>query len=103
MLAADSNMGVAWKQGYGYQFWRCTHNVFRGDGAGGQFCLVMPDEDVVIALTAGGADMQGELNAVWEKLLPAFQKEALPADAAGQEKLKQAIAKLEVRPAKKEK
>ena len=25
-----------WNQGYGYQFWRCRHNIYRGDGAGGQ-------------------------------------------------------------------
>ncbi len=99
--ASHSGMGNDWKQGYGFQFWRCAHNAFRGDGAGGQFCVVMPDQDAVIALTAGGADMQAELNAIWEKLLPAFQAGALPDDAAGQEKLKGAIGKLEVRPAKK--
>ena len=61
----------------------------------------MPDQDVVIAMTAGGANMQAQLNAIWEKLLPAFQAGALPADAAGQEKVKQAIANLEVRSAPK--
>jgi CubicO group peptidase (beta-lactamase class C family) len=93
-----ANIGVDWHQGYGYQFWRCTHNAFRGDGAGGQFVVVMPDQDVVIAMTAGGADMQAELDAIWEKLLPAFQDQPLPADTAGQERVKQAVAKLEVRP-----
>ena len=32
-----------WDQGYGYQFWRCRHNAFRGDGAFGQYCIVIPD------------------------------------------------------------
>ena len=27
-----------WDQGYGYQFWRCRHGAYRGDGAYGQFC-----------------------------------------------------------------
>jgi CubicO group peptidase (beta-lactamase class C family) len=93
-----ANIGVDWRQGYGFQFWRCTHNAFRGDGAGGQFVVVMPDQDVVIAMTADGANMQAELDAIWEKLLPAFQDKPLPADPAGQEKVKQAVAKLEVRP-----
>jgi CubicO group peptidase (beta-lactamase class C family) len=93
-----ANIGVDWHQGYGFQFWRCTHNAFRGDGAGGQFVVVMPDQDVVVAMTAGGANMQAELDAIWEKLLPAFQDQPLPADPAGQEKVKQAVAKLEVRP-----
>jgi CubicO group peptidase (beta-lactamase class C family) len=25
-----------WEQGYGYQFWRCRHGAYRGDGAFGQ-------------------------------------------------------------------
>jgi len=33
--------------GYGYQFWRCTHNGYRAEGALGQHCIVMPDEDAV--------------------------------------------------------
>ena len=32
-----------WAQGYGYQFWRCRHGAYRGDGAFGQFCVVLPD------------------------------------------------------------
>ncbi|RYD21806.1 MAG: class C beta-lactamase-related serine hydrolase [Verrucomicrobiaceae bacterium] len=96
-----ANIGADWHEGYGYQFWRCRHNAYRADGAGGQFVVVIPDKDVVIAMTAGGADMQAELDVIWEKLLPAFQDNALPADPAAQEKLKQTIGTLEVRPAKK--
>jgi len=98
---SHSKMGLDWQQGYGFQFWRCTHNAFRGDGARGQLCVVMPDQDAVIAITADTGDMQGELNVIWDKLLPAFQAGALPDDAAGQEKLKQVIAKLEAHPATK--
>ena len=29
-----SKIGQDWRQGYGFQFWRCTHGAFRGDGAG---------------------------------------------------------------------
>src|SRR6202012_2125869 len=41
-----SRMGLDWRQGYCFQFWRCTHNAYRGDGAGGQLCVVIPDKDV---------------------------------------------------------
>jgi CubicO group peptidase (beta-lactamase class C family) len=34
-----------WDQGYGYQFWRCRHGGYRGDGAFGQYCIVLPKED----------------------------------------------------------
>jgi CubicO group peptidase (beta-lactamase class C family) len=98
---SHSKIGIDWVQGYGFQFWRCTHNAFRGDGAGGQLCVVIPDKDTVIAITADTGNFQGEMNAIWDKLYPAFQAETLPEDAAGQEKLKQVIANLEAHPAKK--
>ena len=100
---SHAKIGVDWRQGYGFQFWRCTHNAFRGDGAGGQFIVVIPEQDAVVAITADTGNMQGELNAIWEKLLPAFQDETLSEDAAGQEKLKQRIASLEAHPAKQAK
>ena len=97
-------MGSDWQQGYGFQFWRCRHNAYRGDGASGQFCVVMPDQDAVIAITAQTGNMQGELNAIWDNLLPAFQSEALPEDADTQEKLKQDCSNLVAHPEpKKEK
>jgi len=98
---SHSKIGIDWLQGYGFQFWRCTHNAFRGDGANGQLCVVIPDKDAVIAITADTGNFQGEMNAIWDKLYPAFQADALPDDAAGQEKLKQEIANLEAHPAKK--
>jgi len=100
---AHANIGIDWKQGYGYQFWRCTHDAFRGDGAGGQLCVVIPAQDVVVAITADTGDMQGELNAIWDHLLPGFQSQALPDDVVGQENLKEETAKLESHPEKKEK
>ncbi|APZ96513.1 serine hydrolase domain-containing protein [Fuerstiella marisgermanici] len=83
-----------WDQGYGFQFWRCRHNAYRGDGKDGQFCIVLPDHDTVIAITANTRDMQGELNVVWDKLLPAFRDQPLD-DAPDQlAKLKATIAAL---------
>ena len=95
-----AKIGIDWRQGYGFQFWRCTHNAFRADGAGGQFCVVMPDQDAVVAITANTGNMQGELNAIWDGLLPGFGAHPLPEDAAAQERLRRAIADLKVRQAK---
>ena len=61
-----------WAQGYGYQFWRCRHNIYRGDGAFGQYSIVMPEQDAVLAITGGVGDMQQPLNLVWDILLPAM-------------------------------
>ena len=45
---------------------------YRGDGAYGQFCVVLPEQDAVIATTGGTENMQGILDAVWTHLLPAM-------------------------------
>ena len=83
-----------WLQGYCYQFWRSTHKAFRGDGAFGQFTIVMPEQDAIIAITSETSDMQGQLDLVWEHLLPAMQEKPLPADASAQKQLQQALASL---------
>lgn len=62
-----------WVQGYGYQMWRCRHNGFRADGAGGQYIIVLPDLDAVIAVTAQLDDMQAELNNIWDYILPGLK------------------------------
>ena len=68
-----------WRQGYGFQFWMARHG-YRGDGALGQFCIVLPDADLVIATTAQTLDMQGILDAVWAHIVPAIDR-AGAADA----------------------
>lgn len=73
-----SNPNSDWGQGYGFQFWQCRNNAYRGDGAFGQYCIVIPKEDAVLAITSGSGDMQGILNLVWAHLLPALQEQALP-------------------------
>ena len=98
---APSGRTSDWQQGYGFQFWRCQHNAFRGDGRDGQICLVLPEQDAVIAITAQTGQMQTELDLVWEKLLPAFGDEALPANEEELAKLKKASANLTAHPAKK--
>jgi CubicO group peptidase (beta-lactamase class C family) len=83
-----------WMQGYCYQFWRSRNNSFRADGAFGQYILVLPEKDAVIAITAESPDMQDEINLVWKYLLPAFKEEALPADTALAATLKSRLASL---------
>jgi CubicO group peptidase (beta-lactamase class C family) len=82
-----SNPNSDWDQGYGYQFWRARHGAYRGDGAFGQYCIVMPEQDAVVAITSGVRDMQSVLSLVWDKLLPAMNANALPADEEGNRKL----------------
>lgn len=83
-----------WTMGYGYQFWRCRHNAYRGDGAFGQYCIVLPEQDAVLTMISGVQDMQNVMNKVWEHLLPAFQPDALPADSQAYNELCDKLAVL---------
>jgi CubicO group peptidase (beta-lactamase class C family) len=58
-----------WAQGYGFQFWMSRHG-YRGDGAFGQFCVILPEQQTVIVTTAYTTDMQAVLDAMWTHLLP---------------------------------
>jgi CubicO group peptidase (beta-lactamase class C family) len=71
-----------WEQGYGFQFWMSRHG-YRGDGAFGQFCLVLPEQDAVVAITGESTDMHDLLALVWEHLLPAFTPDGRPLAGAG--------------------
>src|SRR6185369_8825801 len=72
-----------WDQGYGYQFWQSRHG-FRGDGAFGQYMLVLPEQDAVVAITSGVRDMQQVMDLVWTKLLPAMSSRPLPDNPSAQ-------------------
>ncbi|MDR1025044.1 MAG: beta-lactamase family protein [Treponema sp.] len=56
-----------WSRGYGYQFWRSRYG-FRGDGAFGQYCLILPEFDAVLALCSEAENMQELLDIVWDHL-----------------------------------
>jgi CubicO group peptidase (beta-lactamase class C family) len=83
-----------WHQGYAYQFWRCRNDAFRGDGAFGQFCLVLPRQDAVVAMTSSTVDMQGLLNLVWQHLLPGMSDAPLRADTTASSQLEEQLAGL---------
>jgi hypothetical protein len=86
-----------WDQGYGYQFWRSRHNAFRGDGAFAQFCIVMPEQDAVVAITAGLGDMQSVLDLVWDELLPAMDERAVLDSTKAHDALKAKLGSLVMR------
>jgi CubicO group peptidase (beta-lactamase class C family) len=92
-----SNGGEAssdWGQGYGFQFWMSRHG-YRGDGAFGQFCVILPEQDAVIVTTAYTLDMQAVLDALWSHLLPGLGP-ASPGAAAAHDQLSDRLARLEL-------
>jgi CubicO group peptidase (beta-lactamase class C family) len=59
--------------GYGYQFWMSRHG-YHGHGAYGQYCIVVPDHELVVAMT--GAVTQEDVlpGLIWDCLLPALDE-----------------------------
>lgn len=77
-----------WQQGYGYQFWRTKTNGYRSDGLYGQFGIILPEENLVVAITEESFKTQQTLDFVWDILLPGLSKKALPANAPAVQALK---------------
>ncbi len=93
-IASGNDPNSDWTQGYGFQFWRCRHQAYRGDGAFGQFCIVLPQQQAVLAMTSGTYEMQGILNVVWDRLLPGLHTQPLPERADEAQTLKERLAHL---------
>jgi len=89
-----------WGQGYGYQFWRCKPEpgFYRGDGAFGQYCIVIPQYQTVIAINSESKDMQASMNLVWDHLLPEFSEseKTLKENPSAQNTLKEKISTLKI-------
>ncbi len=75
--------------GYGFQIWMCRpKGVYRADGAMGQFTIVFPERDMLLAITenasgsTGGAMPQKALDTIWKWMdaLPGPETEILPED-----------------------
>ncbi len=95
----DNKPGTAdWAQGYGYQFWRCTHNGVRGDGAFGQFCIMLPEQDTVVVITEESFNLQASIDLVWSDLLPAIKSGSLPVDSVNANRLQQRLKALAIAP-----
>ncbi|MCR8630534.1 serine hydrolase domain-containing protein [Paenibacillus radicis (ex Xue et al. 2023)] len=70
-ISTEGEQGIDKQQGYGYQFYLCRYG-YTARGAHGQFVIVLPEQDAVIAITSDVKNMQAVLDLVWEHLLPAF-------------------------------
>jgi len=90
---ANQQQNPDWRQGYGFQFWMSRHG-YRGDGAFGQFCVILPEHDMVVATTAATREMQALLDAMWTHLLPAVDRPA--SDSSLQDELRSRLSTLEL-------
>lgn len=71
--ASPMNGDDDWSRGYGYSFWGQRHG-YRGDGAFGQFAIVLPQHDMAVAITSEVEDMAEVLDLLWQHLIPAIDR-----------------------------
>ncbi|MFC6336650.1 serine hydrolase [Pseudomonas sp. CCM 7891] len=65
------------REGYGYQWWMTKHEGYYASGVFGQYCIVLPEQDTVIAFTCGLRLGERRLHAaLWEHLFPALGRDA---------------------------
>ena len=61
----SENGSPDWCAGYGYQFWMNARDGYRGDGAFGQLCFVLPQKNLVFAVQTDLGNMQGEIDGIY--------------------------------------
>lgn len=89
--------GPDFHAGYGYQTWRHRHG-FHGYGAFGQHCVVVPEHELVVAVTGAQTEVrhaQDLLDALWDCLLPGIGR---PDGAQHDEELAARLRALELPP-----
>lgn len=87
-----------WNFGYGYQFWRSPVG-YRADGSLGQFSFVLPEQDIVLAITAATGNDGGTnriMNLVFQHVIGGMLAgdAALPEDTAAHDALTAKLASL---------
>jgi len=84
--------------GYGFQLWMCKpKGVYRADGAMGQFTIVVPDKDMIIAITenaSGSHWAQTTLDTMWEFLDEISCEDSIPEKETSSDKLSRRMTML---------
>lgn len=71
----SSNGSKDWCSGYGFQFWVNAREGFRGDGAFGQLCLILPERNMVVAVQSELNDFQTLMDRVMEFVEHLYDKD----------------------------
>ncbi|HTK97795.1 MAG TPA: serine hydrolase domain-containing protein [Pseudomonadales bacterium] len=93
-ISNAQNTEPDWQQGYGFQLWVSRHG-YRGDGAYGQYMVVLPEQDAMIAMVSCVANMQTVLDLMWMHLLPAMTDDGAP-NASADQRLADRLASLKL-------
>ncbi|HVW13271.1 MAG TPA: serine hydrolase [Mucilaginibacter sp.] len=90
----------SWGYGYGYQFWLNPPGGYRADGAFGQYSMILPELDAVVAITSESIDTKKTMQMVWDILLPAMKDAPLSNDLAAHSELAKELKALKYDPPK---
>lgn len=91
----------SWGYGYGYQFWLNPPGGYRADGAFGQYSMILPEQDAVVAITSESIATKTTMQIVWDNLLPEMKSASpLPKDRAANNLLKQQLGSFGYEPPK---
>lgn len=100
VAGSDSAWESDYTQGYGYHFWRCRQDGYQASGVFGQCCIILPEQQAVLAFT-GGIDVlesQELLDIIWSILLPAFELDQPAEDPLLQNALAKKLSGLSLAP-----
>ena len=93
-LATDNFLG------YGFQIWMCKpRGAYRADGAMGQFTIVLPEQDMIIAINetaAGAGPAQNTLDLTWGFVEKITSNNPLPPDPGASERLADRLKRLNI-------
>ncbi len=86
--------------GYGFQIWMCKpKGAYRADGAMGQFTIVVPDLDMIIAINetaAGAGPAQNTLDLTWDFISKITSSAPLPQDTISADRLRRRLDRLNI-------
>jgi len=95
---SNGNNDSSWGYGYGYQFWLNPPGGFRADGAFGQFSMVFPQLDAVVAITSESVSTKDTMQIVWDILLPEMKDSVLQKNNAAHKQLVSELKSLKYDP-----
>lgn len=97
-ISTQQHVAGTLQDGYGYYWWIVSPEMYMGLGYGGQFLIVLPEEQIVVVFTSSLSEQDFYLpQRLMEKfILPAIgsSEGALPENPNGNERLQKAIEAL---------
>ena len=81
--STENNVLADWRQGYCYQMWRCAREgCYRADGAFGQYILVLPPQNMIVAIWSEDAYSQDMLDCLYEEVYDKLDERVYTPDGA---------------------